>query len=82
LHAFMDRDKIRDLYDLTFIVNNHWNNLGEDNQLEIITGLKIKDLANQYDVVAQQDDELIDKTELEHNVLITLDKLGLIQANK
>jgi predicted nucleotidyltransferase component of viral defense system len=23
LHAFMDRDKIRDLYDLTFIVNNH-----------------------------------------------------------
>ncbi|MDR3329674.1 MAG: nucleotidyl transferase AbiEii/AbiGii toxin family protein [Mycoplasmataceae bacterium] len=79
LHAYIDRDKIRDLYDLTFIINNYWHELNEIIRSSIIDGFREKDLANQYDIVVQQDDPLINKKELEHNVLIALEKIGLIK---
>jgi hypothetical protein len=47
-------------------------------QKDIITGLKDKHLAQQFDLVTQQDDELIDRDKLETSVLECLQRIGLL----
>ncbi|MDR0825920.1 MAG: nucleotidyl transferase AbiEii/AbiGii toxin family protein [Mycoplasmataceae bacterium] len=75
LNAFITRDKIRDLYDITFIINHKWHLLSEETKKIIKDNLLTKNLLNQNDLVIHQEDNLIDKDELETNILSAYEKL-------
>ena len=72
------RDKIRDLYDLTFICNNHFEKLSHGTKNSIRDVLSYKGL-EQFDyLVATQSDPLIDKDKLAEGFLKMHDRLGLL----
>ena len=69
VNAYMARDRIRDLFDVCFIINKYWENLSEPAQNLFRYALAQKGL-EQFDVViAEQNDDLIDPDELAANFL-------------
>jgi predicted nucleotidyltransferase component of viral defense system len=79
MNAYLSRDKIRDLYDLAFIVNKHYDKLNEITKKDIKDAFLSKGL-EQYDYVARdQKDEFIDPKKLEDAILKSFEKLGLLQ---
>ena len=81
LNAYNDRDKIRDLFDITFIYKHYKQQLPEFAIEQLQDALSFKGL-EQFDyLIATQDDELIDKEELAEDFLIMYDDLGLIIEN-
>lgn len=71
--AFMSRDRIRDLYDVSFITNNYWEELSQPIQRLYRTGFSEKGI-EQFDLMcATQDDDLIDKDVLAESFLKALD---------
>lgn len=77
-NAYNGRDKIRDLYDLTFICNNHFEKLSHGTKNSIRDVLSYKGL-EQFDyLVATQSDPLIDKDKLAEGFLKMHDRLGLL----
>lgn len=78
IDAYRNRDKIRDLYDICFIVINHLNKLLPEIKEELINAIFQKGI-QQYDyVIKEQNDEFIDKNKLQDMVLETFEKLGLL----
>ena len=76
--AYNGRDKIRDLYDVTYIITHFYDSLGESARDALRTALEYKDL-EQYDyIVRTQKDELIDPEVIETMFLESFDKLGLL----
>ncbi len=76
--AYAQRDKIRDLFDLTFITNNFYNELNPFVRSALRSSIEYKGL-QQFDyVVKDQPDELIDVDVLAENFLEMFDKLGIL----
>lgn len=77
INAYLARDKIRDLYDVSFIVNNYWEDLSAPVQSTIRFALAEKGL-EQFDIVIkEQKDELIDPVKLEDEFLKAMEKADL-----
>ena len=77
-NAYSGRDKIRDLFDLSFIVNNCFDRLDASTVLLVQSVLQTKGI-EQFDYLIQtQADELIDKDKLETEFLKMHEKLGLL----
>ncbi|WP_289164131.1 nucleotidyl transferase AbiEii/AbiGii toxin family protein [uncultured Parasutterella sp.] len=76
--AYQGRDKIRDLYDLSFICNNYYEKLSYPTRATIRDTLSYKGI-EQFDyLVATQNDPLIDKDKLADGFLKMHEKLGLL----
>ncbi len=76
--AYNGRDKIRDLYDVSFICTHYYEKLSESARDALRTALEYKDL-EQFDYIIQmQRDELIDSGVLKTMSLESFDKLGLL----
>lgn len=79
--AYLARDKIRDLYDLAFIVNNFRDELSVGALSAVTNALEYKDL-DQFDYLMRtQDDPLIDKGKLADDFLSAFDNLGLLATD-
>lgn len=77
-NAYSSRDKIRDLYDITFICNNYWEQLSETVKDVVKTSFEFKGI-EQFDyLINTQKDELIDNSKLADDFLHLYDKLGLL----
>jgi predicted nucleotidyltransferase component of viral defense system len=76
--AYAARDKIRDLYDLSYICNNFFDELSSQTLLTVRNAIEYKGI-EQYDyLVKQTKDELIDVVKLGDDFLKMYDKLGLL----
>jgi predicted nucleotidyltransferase component of viral defense system len=79
IDAYRNRDKIRDLYDVCFIVIHHLDKLLPEIQDELNYAISQKGI-QQYDyVIKEQNDEFIDKDKLQDMVLQTFEKLKLLK---
>lgn len=77
--AYMSRDKIRDLFDVSFIADRYYDRLTPEAKDMLALALEYKDL-EQFDyLIRTQSDPLIDPDRLESRFLATLDKVGLLQ---
>lgn len=75
--AYLSRDKIRDLYDLTFIINEYFAQLSKPTKDVMSRAFEYKD-TEQFDyLVATQQDPLIDTKKLETMYLQALQRLGI-----
>lgn len=76
--AYSQRDKIRDLFDLSFITNNFYDKLNPFVRSSLRSAIEYKGL-EQFDyIVREQADELVDVDVLAENVLNMFDKLGIL----
>jgi len=77
-NAYNARDKIRDLNDITFIVNNYLDKLSPQCRILVSDALSYKGI-EQFDYLTRtQEDELIDIDKLAEDFLRAWDALGLI----
>lgn len=77
-HAYSSRDRIRDLYDLSFICNRYWEQLSDGTIKSVQDCVSYKGL-EQFDyLIATQSDPLIDNDKLAIDFLNMYDKLGLL----
>lgn len=80
--AYTSRDKIRDLYDITFICNNYFTELSAMT-IQALRGIVEYKGLEQFDyLVTTQKDELIDEEKLEFDFLTMIDKLGLLYTEE
>jgi hypothetical protein len=78
INAYAGRDKVRDLYDLTYICNNYFDRLSKQT-IGLLRGAVEHKGVEQFDyVVRNQPDELIDSDKLAYDFLKMYDKLGLM----
>ena len=76
--AYLNRDKIRDLYHVTFICNNYYDKLSPQTIFFLRNAIENKGI-EQFDyIVRQNTDELIDTAKLADDFLNMYDKLGLL----
>ena len=78
VNAYAGRDKIRDLYDVTFIYNNYFNRLSPQTIALVRGSVEHKGIAQFDYVVRNQPDELIDIDKLADDFLKMYDRLGLL----
>lgn len=81
-NAFIGRDKIRDLYDITFICNNYYDELDERTIFTIQNAFQEKGIEHFDYIIYQDKDELIDSNELADGFLRAYDKLGLLYTKE
>ena len=78
INAYNNRDKIRDLYDIVFIMKNYKEQIPELLIEQLRDSFQYKGL-EQFDyLIKTQDDSLLDKDMLAENLLEIFDDLGLI----
>lgn len=75
--AYSNRDKIRDLYDLSFIINNYYDELSSENIIRFEDTLDRKDGLDQLEYVIRTDigDNLVNRDELETMFLKMYEKI-------
>jgi predicted nucleotidyltransferase component of viral defense system len=77
-NAYVGRNKVRDLYDLTFICNRYWDTLPAALKAVVRNAVEHKGI-EQFDyIIKEQQDDLIDKGKLAGDFLEMYDKLGLL----
>jgi predicted nucleotidyltransferase component of viral defense system len=76
--AFAGRDKIRDLYDLSFMYNNHLDKISPQALTVMRNALEFKGIEHFDFVIRDQHDELIDNSKLAEDFLEMFDGLGLL----
>lgn len=76
--AYQNRDKIRDLYDLSFICLEHFDELSEQTKNVVRDALMNKGLDQLDYLLHTQEDPLIDNDKLLINFLTMHEKLGLL----
>ena len=75
--AYLGRDTIRDLYDVTFLVNEHFDELSQASRSLLPGALANKGL-DQFEVVrAENNDDLIDTDQLATHLLEAYERLGI-----
>jgi hypothetical protein len=83
MHAFSERDKLRDLYDILFIALNHWSNLSPATQQLYLDTLKVDGYAKYDHLIKNQvadgqpKDALIELSKLEDNLLAAFEQLDI-----
>ncbi len=76
--SYLSRDKIRDLYDVSFICTKYGSSLSDGALNSIRNALEYKDL-DQFDyLVKTQDDPLVDVERMEEMFLESFEKAGLL----
>lgn len=80
--AYQGRDKIRDLYDISFICNRYFDSLSEGTKNQIRDALSYKGFDNFDYILQTQSDPLINKDKLADLYLNMYDKLGLLYTEK
>ena len=75
--AYLSRDTLRDLYDLTFILDKYYDALTSETLRTVQNAFEYKDLAQFDYLVKTQDDSLIDKDILLSRFLQAHERLGL-----
>lgn len=75
--AYLDRNRLRDLFDVTFIVNKYYEQLSSLARSGLISAFQHKGLEHFDYITSQQSDPLIDPKVLEDSFLKAYDKLGL-----
>lgn len=80
--AYQGRNKLRDIYDLAFIVNNYFSELSEATLGTIRTVLEHKGLEHFDYMIMTADDELIDKDKLVTSFLQMYNKVDLLMTNE
>ncbi len=78
INAYMGRDKLRDLYDVSFISNNYFDELEPATRALLQNALMYKGVEHFDYIVSQQKDELIDENRLAESFLEMFDKFGLL----
>lgn len=76
LDAFKSRTKIRDLYDVVFIVLNFWKSLNDQDKLYVIDAFSYRDLSYVSFLLEEQTDDLINKESLTDGVLKMYSLIG------
>lgn len=76
--AYQQRDKIRDLYDVTFIINNYYDQLSSSTKALMQNALQYKGLEHFDYIISNQKDELINIDILAENFLKAYEKVGLL----
>lgn len=78
INAYTNRDKIRDLYDLTFIYSHYCDRLSPQTMALLRSAVEYKGI-EQFDyVIRNQQDELIDSNRLSEDFLNMYNGLGLL----
>ncbi|MCL2322015.1 MAG: nucleotidyl transferase AbiEii/AbiGii toxin family protein [Oscillospiraceae bacterium] len=78
VNAYTNRDKIRDLYDITFICNHYFNMLSPQAVAILRSAVEYKGI-EQFDYIIQnQQDDFIDKEKLSEDFLNMYGILGLL----
>lgn len=81
-NAYSSRDRIRDLYDITFICNNYYDQLSAKTISLLRSAIEYKGI-EQFDyIIKDQHDDLINEEKLAGDFLSMLDKLGLLYDEK
>lgn len=80
--AYSQRDKIRDLYDVTFICNNYFEQLTNATKNILQDALANKGIEQLEYLEHNETDELIDTNKLENDFLKAYDKIGLLKDNR
>jgi len=78
INAYSGRDRIRDLYDLTFIFNHYFDKLSPQTLALLRGAVEYKGIAQFDYVVRNQPDELIDNDKLAVDFLTMFERLGLL----
>jgi len=78
VNAYAGRDKIRDLYDVTFICNNYFDKLSPQTVALVRGAVEHKGIAQFDYLVKNQPDELINTDKLAYDFLKMYDLLGLL----
>ncbi len=78
VNSYNSRDRIRDLYDVTFIYNHYKDALSYPVHSLLQSSLQHKGIAYFDYIVNQQSDELIDDSKLAEDFLTMYDDLGLL----
>lgn len=78
LNAYNGRDKIRDLYDVTFICRNYWEIIPDVLKIQVQDALSFKGLEYFDMIIKTQSDELIDNNKLASDFLELYNSLGLL----
>jgi len=77
-NAYSSRDTTRDLFDISFICNNYFDQLSPQAKEALRAAVEYKGF-DQFDyIMRNQNDELVDKIKLEDSFLMMYDKLGLL----
>ena len=76
--AYLDRDKIRDLFDVTFICNKYYDKLSSQTIGILRNAFEYKGVTYFDYITKAQPDELIDASKLADSFLDAYDKLGLL----
>lgn len=80
-NAYQSRDKIRDLFDLSFIINKYFNDLNESVLFSAGDAISFKGGLEQFDyLVATQHDDLIDENVLAGSFMEAMDMLGILSG--
>lgn len=81
-HAYMQRDRIRDLYDLCFICEHYYDDLAPATKAGLADAFSHKGV-EQFDyLVKTQKDDLIKEDDLAENFLSALDKTGVLTSEE
>jgi hypothetical protein len=81
-NAYSGRDKLRDLYDVSFICNHYFDQLEPQTIALMRSAIEYKGI-EQFDyIIQEQHDELIDEKKLAEDFLFMYDKLGLLYDEK
>jgi predicted nucleotidyltransferase component of viral defense system len=77
-NAYSGRDKMRDLYDLSFICKAYFEQLSDKTISFLRNAMEYKGV-EQFDyIMREQKDDLIDENKLAEDFLLMFDKLGLL----
>lgn len=82
LKAFLERDKIRDMYDVCFIVKKYWDKLSQGNKELFIDVFEQKNYQHCQRLIDEQNDQLISEQSLENKVLDAFEIIEKWQNNK
>jgi predicted nucleotidyltransferase component of viral defense system len=80
--AYTGRDKIRDLYDISFITNNYFDELNNDTKNNLRNALAYKGMEYFDYVTETQKDDLIDNSILAESYLNMFDKLDILSEEE
>lgn len=75
--AYSNRNKIRDLHDICYIINNFYDRLTDESKFQLQETLLTKGLDNYDYLVMNNDDPLIDTDKLLEDFLTAWDRIGL-----
>lgn len=79
--AYSQRDRIRDLYDVSFLVNKYWDSFDASTRAFMANALASKGLEQFELVLAENTDELIDESALTEAFLQANERAGLLSEN-